>query len=192
MNKLDHTGTDRLRKGRFSIPGALYFITACTKTRKPGLTTETVSGALIEALRELHQSTAISLHCATVMPDHIHSLFTLGRTLTLSQTQGKFKRLTKSVLQPSGLEWQENYYDHRIRQDGFIEPFARYIFMNPYRKKLIPISERWPTWVLNRNYRPEFHQHLIDESYPPAKWLENGETAKSLIQQDLLENKVEN
>ena len=190
MKKLDHMGTDQFRKGRVSIPGARYFITSCTENRKPGLTSVIVSGAIIEALRELHRCNDLALHCATVMPDHTHSLFTLGRTLTLSQTQGKFKRLTKAALRQFGLTWQENYYDHRIRQNGFIEPFARYIFMNPYRKNLISIRERWPVWVLNREYKPDFCQHLIDDTFPPAQWLKNGETAKSVIEQDLYEDKT--
>ncbi|MGZ0708043.1 REP-associated tyrosine transposase [Coraliomargarita sp. W4R53] len=191
MERLNHTGTDRLRKGRVSNPGARYFITNCTESRKAGLHLETTREALIDALRELHLNKDIALHCATVMPDHIHCLFTLGRTLTLSQTQGKFKSLTSSALEQSLLVWQKNYYDHRIRTDTFLEPFARYTFLNPYRKRLIPVHATWPGWVLNQTYKPEFSQHLTDDSYPPSEWLANGDTVNDLIEQDLLLDEVE-
>lgn len=75
MKRFDHQGTDQLRRGRVSIPGARYFITVCSAQRKTGLEDETTTRALIEGLRELHRSANISLHCATVMPDHVHTLF---------------------------------------------------------------------------------------------------------------------
>jgi len=121
------------------------------------------------------------------MPDHIHSLFTLGSTLTLSQTQGKFKSLTSSSLKQSQLLWQENYYDHRIRQDAFLEPFTRYTFLNPYRQRLLAENASWPGWVLNKSYKPEFFEHLITGSYPPAEWLVNGESVNDLIEQDMIQ-----
>jgi len=131
MNTHDHPGTDRLRKVRQSIPGARYFITVCTDGRKPGLETEVLRLKIVEALRELHLCGDLLLHCATIMPDHVHTVFTLGKSLTLSQTQGKFKSRTNDTLEANDLVWQENYYDHRIRQEAFVEPFARYTFLNP-------------------------------------------------------------
>ena len=57
-----------------------------------------------------------------------------------------FKSDTHRYLCPHGLEWQENYYDHRRRRENECEPFARYIFLNPYRAGLISLYARWPSW----------------------------------------------
>ncbi len=125
------------------------------------------------------------LHCATVMPDHVHSVFTLGNVLTLSQTQGKFKALTRYRLEEVGLVWQDNFYDHRIRHNALLEPFARYVYLNPYRKRLIALDESWPGWVLNRHYRPEFMEHLNEGIFPPAAWVNLPESVEDLIDRDL-------
>jgi len=119
------------------------------------------------------------------MPDHIHTLFTLKQNLSLAQTQAKFKSATKDWLEKSSLVWQDNFYDHWVRQTDFLEPFARYIFLNPYRKKLLPRKSQWPGWVLNREETPEFLQHLVDGAFPPAEWIIEDRTAKDLITHDL-------
>lgn len=187
MSRLNHTGTDQLRKGRASIPFARYFVTICTESRKPGLHFDPIRSALVEVLRDLHDADDLSLHCATVMPDHIHVLFTLGCSLSLSQTQGKFKSLTNSTLKGSELRWQQNYFDHRVRQDASLEPFARYIFLNPYRKQLIAMRESWAGWILNKHYQPEFIEHLQAGKFPPAEWLAHEEPIEGIINQDLAE-----
>jgi len=52
-----------------------------------------------------------------------------------------------------------------------MEGFARYIFLNPYRKKLLSLNEVWTGWILNKHYRPEFIDLLIDGKYPHSAWL---------------------
>lgn len=184
MKPFDHKGTDRLRRGRASIPGARYFVTVCSAPRKTGLEREEITNALIEVLRALHRSANFPRHCATVMPDHIHLLFALGQNLTLSQSLAKFKIKTVSSLSAVGLVWQENFHDHRLRQETSLESFARYTFLNPYRKQLLSSKETWPGWVLNRNYKPEFTQWLTEVGGPPVQWLEQSHSIQNLIEED--------
>lgn len=174
----------KLRKGRVSIPGARYFITVCTLHWQTGLTDKPCANAIIEVLRRQHREKDFVLDCATIMPDHVHVLFHLGRLLTLSQTQAKFKSLSKEVLQTHGLSWQDNYYDHRLRYEASMEGFARYIFLNPYRKSLIPLEQKWEWWILNRNYRPEFMEALGEDPRPPKEWLAQASNIEDLIDAD--------
>jgi hypothetical protein len=116
------------------------------------------------------------------MPDHVHFLFTLGERLELSRLMAKLKSLTHSALIDRGLYWQDNYFDHRLRPDVSMEPFARYVFLNPYRKGLVSVHQEWSGWVLNRNYRPEFLEHLRDGKYPQAEWLAHEVPLAELIQ----------
>lgn len=138
--------TSDLLIGRQSIPGARYFLTICEAKRRPSFLAPPVTIAFKHALDRLHASGDFSLTAATVMPEHVHLLGVLGRPLSLSRLMGKLKASTHRVLRPLGLAWQENYYDHRLRHEDDLEPFARYIFLNPYRAALSPITSPWPQW----------------------------------------------
>jgi hypothetical protein len=118
------------------------------------------------------------------MPDHVHVLFVLGSSLTLSQVWSKFKSLTKRSLGSVGLTWQTNFYDHRLRSDVSIETFARYVFLNPYRKGLLDLNEVWPWWVLNREYPPEFLELLGERKVPPREWLGLASGLETLLQEE--------
>jgi len=174
--------TRNLRKGRSSIPRARYFVTLNTKNRISGLSECGVVAQLRLLLRQMHQAGDIDLHCATIMPDHLHLLFTLGGRLSLSQVVRKFKSLSKPKLERMHLKWQANFFEHRLRPDTEMEAFSRYIFLNPYRKQLIPLNAIWHGWILNRNYRPEFWDHLEQEAYPRKEWLSEGVSARELIE----------
>ena len=78
------------------------------------------------------------------MPDHLHVLFTLGANASLPECLRLFKgRLTPS-LRKHHLSWQDGYHEHRMRPDEDRLPVFLYIFLNPYRAKRIPVSEKWP------------------------------------------------
>jgi len=177
--------TDNMRIGRVSIPQARYFITLCTKSRKADLTNGAIAETIRECWREQHQSQDYVFHCGTIMPDHIHWLCTLGERLNLAQIISKFKARTRTALANHQLEWQRNYYDHRLRAEAVLEKFAKYIFLNPYRKQLISINTEWPSWTLNKNYKPEFLAALKSGAFPQAEWLANELPLNELVAADL-------
>lgn len=177
--------THALSHNRVSTPGATYFLTLTTTDRKSGLTSDSTANSVKEALRDLHRENAISFLCGTIMPDHIHLLATLGESLTLSQTIAKLKVVTKRQLQAVQLTWRRNYYDHHLRRTSHTDDFARYIFLNPYRRKLLSLSETWPHWLLNRDYRPEFLAQLNHSQTPPAAWLNSSLPLLDLIDSDI-------
>ena len=159
-------------------------MTLCSTNRQSGLTTSQVGESILHALRSLQLDGDIDLHCATLMPDHVHLLFTLKERLTLGQVVGKLKSATQLALKSKHLQWQNNYFDHRLREQIPMEDFARYIFLNPYRKGLLPCNQTWPWWTLNRNYKPEFIELLNEAMYPPPEWLEVQQSARDLIESD--------
>jgi REP element-mobilizing transposase RayT len=190
MNDRPQRKTDSLLVGRVSIPGARYFITICTKDKVSSLlkgSTETPR-SILKAWRQLHADEDIHFYCGTVIPNHIHLLFKLGTRLELSQVIIKFKKLTKQALQKIDLHWQRNYYDHRLRGDTALEGFAKYTFLNPYRKELISVDQTYLHWHINKTYRPEFTEHLNQQGGPPLQWLNQHESIESLIEADILPN----
>ena len=134
-----------LWRRRVSLPGARYFITCCTRERRAGLTRPSVAKALQEHLSSIEVSDA-EVFCVTVMPDHVHVLFRLGVRLKLGQLVGRLKVQTRDALRPWNLGWQDDYFEHRLGPDEESEPYARYLFLNPYRAGLIPQNEDWPWW----------------------------------------------
>ena len=110
-----------------------------------------------------------TLLAGTVMPDHGHILFQLGERLNLGRVVAKFKTLTRH----DGFQWQANFFEHRLRPDESEGQFARYIFMNPYRAKILGRRSVWPWWVVGRSLTSwDFGAMLEEGLYPPAEWLD--------------------
>jgi len=129
----------------------------------------------------------LELHCATVMPDHAHLLTTLGRRLHLGQAVAKWKRLPRLREHGTELVWQENFYDHRLRAEASLEAFSRYIYLNPYRKRLVDRRQQWPWWVCHRDDKPGFTRHLENGLGPPEHWIADSPTVQELIDADIEE-----
>ena len=174
--------TRNLRKGRISLPHARYFLTITTQQRKCGLVENPGIEALTLTLRSMQMGRDIDMHCATIMPDHMHLLFTLGTRLSLAQIVRKFKTQTKQPLEAHRLCWQDNFFEHRIRPEVPMEAFTRYIYLNPYRKNLLRLNSEWLGWILNRNYRPEFSEHLIEGKYPQPAWIDDDPAITQLLE----------
>jgi putative transposase len=161
--------------GRHSIPGATYFITWCEAARTPRLTLPHITANLKAAMEQASAKGDFSPIAATVMPDHVHLLGVLGARLSLSRVLGKLKTSASGALVLAQLRWQENFYDHRLRQADELEPFARYIFLNPYRAGLLPLDETWPHWWRWGDTRFQFEEFVARDGRVPAAWL--GESA---------------
>jgi putative transposase len=157
----------------------------CCEPRKPVLHIEPTARAILDSSRELHCDGDVVFHCGTVMPDHIHFLFTLGDRLLLSQVIAKFKCITKKAILANDVAWQDNFFDHRVRVDVGLEQLARYIYLNPYRQGLIGLDEVWPWWVIHRDYRPEFFSLLRRGQYPQPEWIGALRSVSELIREDV-------
>lgn len=109
---------------------------------------------------------------ATVMPDHVHWLFTLGRRLSLGRVLAKFKSKATSVLADSDAEWQRDFFEHRLRDHESTEAYGFYVFMNPYRARLVDLTRGWPGWFCPDVTAFRFGSALLGGRLPPREWLE--------------------
>ena len=75
------------------------------------------------------------------MPDHLHTLIAIPAETDLSNLIRDFKRI---VARKAGIQWQRNFFDHRVRHDESEEEKARYILQNPVRAGLIRPDAKWP------------------------------------------------
>ncbi len=83
------------------------------------------------------------------MPDHVHLMLSFPDVPTFANIVGDWKRW-QTVRHK--IEWQENFFDHRIRGEESDKWKGEYIFHNPVRAGFVERPENWPYfWI------PEAH-----------------------------------
>ncbi len=81
------------------------------------------------------------IHLLLLMPDHLHALVSFPRDRDMKHVVSQWKEITAKK---TGVTWQRDYFDHRLRNDESYLEKAHYIRMNPVRKGLIAANEVWP------------------------------------------------
>lgn len=177
---LPDRGTQRLRDHRSSVAGARYFVTECVRSRLPVLRHWATADRARETLGELHDSGDAEISAATIMPDHVPLLFTLGPRLRLGQVLAKFKSFTRDRGRASW-HWQEDGFERKLRANDPLEKIGLYIFMNPYRAGLVQPHERWPGWFCPDPLRFEFTRHLQNDAPVPLAWIPQSAEIKASL-----------
>jgi putative transposase len=172
--------TANLRWGRNSCAGSTYFLTLCMQHRAPVFANPAAAAVATKTLRVLQDVGDVEMLAGTVMPDHVHALFTLGRRLRLGQVMGKFKTLVRKQ-GTEAWKWQEDGFEHEVRAGDLIEDFGFYIFMNPYRAGLVGLHERWPYWFCPDPIRFFFLSLLGDKEAVPAGWIEKSVQTRAIL-----------
>jgi len=142
---------DDLRKGRYSETGRAYFITTVLADREKCYFDDFVCARLvIMNMKLLHEDQAVYSLAWFVMPDHVHWLFQLRATSSLSEVVKTFKARTahriNRHLGKGGMLWQKSFYDHALREEEDIRAIARYIVANPLRAGLVEHIGYYPHW----------------------------------------------
>ena len=65
----------------------------------------------------------------------------------------KWKEWTAKDL---GIQWQDDFFEHRLRREESRREKADYILANPVRAKLVSRSEDWPYVYFGDGQRPQF------------------------------------
>ncbi len=133
-----------LRKGRVSIPGHFYCVTAVTLRREPVFSDFHSARVLIGALREAQLRDEAMTLAFVVMPDHFHWLMQLGMATPLSKVVGAIKAVTAHRL--GRRMWQDGFHDHALREDEALAGVGRYIAANPLRAGLVERLGDYPHW----------------------------------------------
>lgn len=133
---------------------ATYFITInCKKRGLPQLTEGDVPRSLFEAVSHYHQELKWWPEIVLLMPDHLHALvaFSWKDGRGMNGTIQDWKRYTSRTF---GIEWQRDWHDHRIRNQGDHADKWSYIANNPVRAGLVADHAEWPhVWFPDRQGR---------------------------------------
>ena len=75
------------------------------------------------------------------MPDHLYMLVGVPGDASLSKLIRDFKRI---AARKGKIQWQRNFFDHRLRHDESETAKYDYICENPVRAELVNAAEDWP------------------------------------------------
>jgi putative transposase len=75
------------------------------------------------------------------MPDHLHMLATFGPNAGMKTVIRNWKRY---LANHAGINWQRDFFDHRLRDDESDDEKANYILNNPVRGGFVTRFEDWP------------------------------------------------
>ena len=125
--------------------GSLYFITINAAVRGSSALTEppSTAEALLDSAAFYHHNNLWFARLILLMPDHLHALLAVPVDTSIQTTVGNWKRYAARSLK---LNWQRDFFDHRLRSDESWQLKATYIRENPVRKGLVASPDDWP-WV---------------------------------------------
>ncbi|AEY02069.1 hypothetical protein GU3_11570 [Oceanimonas sp. GK1] len=136
--------------GRCSLEGQIYHVTICTWRRYPFFDNYWAGRQVVKTLCHLERQQLAHSMAWVLMPDHLHWLFQLNHSASLSGVVHTFKgrsaRIVNCYLRRTGACWQRGFYDHAIRQEEDVQQIARYIIANPLRAGLVKRVGDYPLW----------------------------------------------
>jgi putative transposase len=130
--------------------GALFHIRIAIDRFAPqrSLTDSDLADAILKSVAFYQQQRRWWITLFLVMPDHLHALLSFAPDVSMSAVVRNWKRFHTRM---NGVIWQENYFDHRLRDDERGEQLSakmNYIRKNPVVAGLCPTEEQWP-WVMS-------------------------------------------
>jgi REP element-mobilizing transposase RayT len=94
---------------------------------------------VVQAIK-FYDSDYYRLHCAVVMPNHVHLAIQPNQGVNLESILGRIKswsarRINRKTGQSGGF-WMEECFDHIIRNESNYQKTIRYILNNPTKARL--------------------------------------------------------
>jgi REP element-mobilizing transposase RayT len=127
--------------------GSWFFITInCMPRGENQLARSGTGDAVLAAMRHNPEQRVWHCRLCLLMPDHLHAILAFPPSPVMQTT---IKNWKKYVAGKVGVEWQRDFFDHRLRDHHEMQEKTGYILMNPVRKGLCKRAENW-VWV----YRP--------------------------------------
>jgi REP-associated tyrosine transposase len=148
---------------RALVPGGCWFFTANLLDRRNGLLTAEIE-ALREATRRARERYPFRIDAFVVLPDHIHTIWTLPSgdadfstrwrliKITFSKAIPKTERLSKVRYERGerGI-WQRRFWEHLIRDDEDYRRHVEYCHINPVKHGLVSRVRDWPFSSFHRD-----------------------------------------
>ncbi|GAB4536955.1 MAG: transposase [Anaerolineales bacterium] len=113
-----------------------------------------VAGMVADAIRFL-DGKKYELLAYCIMPNHVHLVITPlpvdeskeqyhPLSDIMKSLKGFTARRANAILGHGGTFWQEEYYDHVVRDEKALERILQYVMYNPVKAGLVENPEDWP------------------------------------------------
>jgi putative transposase len=122
---------------------SVFFLTINCKHRGVSqLTGEDLPQRLFAAVSHYRDSQRWWPEIVLLMPDHLHALvsFSWEKKNGMQAVVGDWKRYTARAF---GIDWQRDFFDHRIRDEADGSDKWDYIRENPVRAGLVERHDQW-------------------------------------------------
>ncbi len=120
----------------------IFFITVCCQPRgKNQLCNPRIARVIFDSIEFRNQNDIWYAHLVCLMPDHLHALISFPYDRPMKQIMSHWKRFLATKLK---IEWQRDFFDHRLRKDESYREKANYIRANPVRAGFAEAPEEWP------------------------------------------------
>jgi putative transposase len=148
---------------RAFVPGGRWFFTANLLNRRSGLLTKQIA-ALRKATRRTRDRHPFRIDAFVVLPDHIHTIWTLPSDDADFSTRWRLIKLEFSKSLPKtehlsevrrargeGGIWQRRFWEHLIRDDEDYRRHVEYCYINPVKHGLVARVCDWPFSSFHRD-----------------------------------------
>jgi REP element-mobilizing transposase RayT len=129
----------RRRLPHIHISGMTYFLTFRLSPAQPSLLVPEERDAIVSHIQRMRPG---KCQAFVVMPDHVHLLYQTQNDENLSKTLQSLKGASSHFLvnhfKRKAPIWQDETYDHLIRDERELIETWRYIEGNPVRKQIAP------------------------------------------------------
>ena len=126
--------------------GSWFFITiSCVPPGKNQLCRQNTGAAVLAAMKFNHEKLLWHCRLCLLMPDHLHAIIAFPREPGMQTT---IKNWKKFVAGHHGVDWQRDFFDHRLRDHHELEEKTSYVLMNPVRKALCERAELFHVRIL--------------------------------------------
>ena len=137
-HRLHHTTPGWVKEG-----AAFHIRIRVAPQQGVSLAEPTLAAELIAAAKRYHDLGKWRCDLFLIMPDHLHAMLIFPFYTDLTATTRDWKRGTARFQR---VNWQDNFFDHRIRQRKERDETWHYIRMNPVAKGLCSDEDKWPWW----------------------------------------------
>ena len=174
------------------MPGGTFFFTLVTAGRAPILCNERARLILRNSILECQRSRPFVLDAMVLLPDHLHSMWTLpaGDTNFSIRWNAIKSAFTRNWLAAGGEErlvstsratrggrgvWQPRFAEHLIRDDEDWTNHVNYFHYNPVKHGLVRCPHEWPhstfhRWVRGGHYDPNWQCVCNGGENPPPSF----------------------
>lgn len=143
--------------------GATIFFTVALARRGEDVLCRHVEH-LRAAVRETHADLPFESRAWVILPDHLHTIWTLppgdgDYSTRWKRIKARFTKavgitlprtMSKANKGEAGL-WQRRFWDHHIRDDADLTTHLRYCWWNPVKHGLVERAVDWPYSSLHRD-----------------------------------------